>query len=114
MSIVCKFQTAVFDVNEKQNYLTCRNPACDALFCTLVNSYLCNKCSFIQLGELHCFPEREYEKRSAELIDAIISTSCSQCSRFNQDAQNCQLIHNSKTIPEMIEDSTRHCPRHLW
>jgi hypothetical protein len=102
-----------YDVREQQNYLTCKDHRCE-FFCTLVNSYLCGKCPYKQEVPSTLMPERKIEKRETSASLHIFTTACSQCDRYNKEAQNCYLIHNSKTIQEMLEDSHRHCPRHLW
>ncbi|MCK9570333.1 hypothetical protein M0R72_15410 [Candidatus Pacearchaeota archaeon] len=112
--LACKFQSSVLNVGDQQNYLFCYNQAQSKWFGSLVNSHVCSQCPLKEVKECIRMDERTYEKRDERTINVIYSTACSQCQDYNQTANNCRRITNSKTIHEMIEDSDRHCPRHLW
>ena len=111
--LACKFQTAFFDVNDQQNYLTCMNAGCGRYF-GMVNSFICNQCPQQILVESERYPERVVGKRSPDVVTAIFNTSCSQCINYRKDDHNCRFYPNSKTVDELIEDPKRRCPRNLW
>ncbi len=113
MPIACQFQSAFFEVNDQQNYLTCNNPMCE-YFCSLVNSHICTCCKLVQLKEVERYTERQYEKRSQEIVQQVFDTACSQCQNYRKNSQNCRFFPNSKTVFELIEDPQRRCPRNLW
>ncbi len=112
--LACRFQSVVFDIHSELNFITCLNPAASDLFYTLVNSHICSQCPLAELQETERISERSPEKRPPDVIQSIFNTSCSQCRDYQLDKQNCYLMHNSKTISEMLEDSKAFCPRHLW
>ena len=90
------------------------NPVNTNLFGTLVNSHICSLCPNAELKEIERHAERQSEKRPPETIKAMFATACSQCNHYQADKRCCYLMHNSKTVQEMHEDSIGHCPRKLW
>ncbi len=113
--LVCRFQSAVFDVQSESNFLTCLNNANTYFFCTLVNSHICGKCPLAEMHETdHRFIEPEIKPRPLEVVEQCFATSCSQCSDYQENTQCCYLMHNSKTIQEALKNPNMHCPRKLW
>jgi hypothetical protein len=112
--LACKFQSVVFDVSSELNFITCMNPVNTNLFGTLVNSHICSLCPNSELKEVERYAERKPEKRPPEAVKAMFDTACAQCEHYQDDKKCCYLMHNSKTVQEMLEDSIGHCPRRLW
>ena len=112
--LACKFQSVVFDVSSELNFITCSNTVNTNLYYTLVNSHVCSLCPYAELIEVTRFIERQSEKRPPETVKAIFDTACAQCQNYQSDNKCCDLMSNSKTIQEMLEDSIGHCPRRLW